>query len=200
VWVRPMARTQAVAGGAALLAALVLGGCSSDATSTSSPTPTPSETSTSASPSPSRSTTPTPSESSTIPAAARKNTPEGAEAFVRFFVKQFNRAWTTPQPGLIASLSDRRCRFCANTESTSETLDSRDERYETPPLTLKGAQAFSGAPSGQIFVNAELVQNKAAVVDSAGGLVHQDVRKALPSNIVLLWSGDRWVVLELEEA
>jgi hypothetical protein len=193
VWVRPMARTQAVAGGAALLAALVLGGCSSDATSTSSPTPTPSETSTSASPSPSRSTTPTPSESSTIPAAARKNTPEGAEAFVRFFVSQSARAWVEADSGPVTALSDADCASCATLAERADELKDARQRYEDAPIEVKSVRALT-RDDRRINVAASIKQRRVNVVDEGGKVVSTDKADDLTRTFLLYWEGGQWLV------
>jgi hypothetical protein len=200
VLVRPTPRGRVLLVGLVAATAVGLAGCNSTADETPSPTEVPRSSEPSSPSSPSPSAGPSPTETSSIPAAAREQTPEGAEAFVKYFVGAFNDAWTQPQPGLIAELSVAKCQFCSKTEETARTLSSRGERYDSAPLTLQTAEAFSGAPPNQQFVYAELVQNEASVVDGSGEKVHQDDRQSLPSNIALLWDRDHWVVYELEEA
>ncbi|MCH8613297.1 DUF6318 family protein [Arsenicicoccus dermatophilus] len=77
-----------------------------------------------------------------IPAAARAHTPEGAEAFVRYFIDQVNVAWTTPRTGLIASLSLPTCKSCTNLEKGAADMAAADSHYAKPMLTLKN-EVFS---------------------------------------------------------
>jgi hypothetical protein len=200
VRVRRAPRVRALVLGSLLSAMVLLGGCDSDEPPTSGPTPTPSSTTSSTSPSPPATPTPTPSETSTIPAAARKNTPEGAEAFVRYFFKQYNDAWTGPEVGLISRLSDSECEFCARAESTSETLESRGDRYESAPVNVAGTQPLAGAPDPEAYVFVELVQNRSRVIARDGSVVHTDPQRAIPSNVAVKWVGDRWIVMAVEVA
>jgi hypothetical protein len=68
--------------------------------STATTTPTATATST-----PSATTAPTAAYPADVPAEARANTPAGAIAFAKHFFGQVNKAYTTPQAGLIAPLS-----------------------------------------------------------------------------------------------
>ena len=191
-----VARWSVVAGvtGVALLA-----GCSGADDPVASPTP--STSSSSASPSPTTSPSPSPSPSDTgptIPAAAREQTPAGAEAFVKYFFTQFNVAWTEPRPGLIKSLSDPQCQFCQKAESAATDLAGHGERYASDPVSLKTVDAFGGAPKGQQFVAIRHVQNAVKVVNGTGSVVTSDPRAENDFYVTLRWKGDRWTLLEME--
>src|SRR5918993_149978 len=112
----------------ALLVTLLLSGCQAEETPSAGPSPSASSGSPSASPA-STSPSPSASPSSEIPAAAREKSETGAEAFTRFFFDQVNVAWTEPRPGLIGSLSDPDCQFCAKTEDRAAELERAEERY-----------------------------------------------------------------------
>jgi hypothetical protein len=148
--------------------------------------------------SPSASATPSTSETSSIPAAAREKTPQGAEAFVQYFFSTYNDAWTLVRPGAIAALSHPECEFCRKAEDTTRTLASRGDRYNKPPVTVRKTQALSGAPEPQSYVYVDLVQNKSSVVAADGSTVHNDAKKAIPSNVVLTWTVEGWRVLAVE--
>ena len=199
--VRGMPRGRALAVGAAL-GVVVLGGCDSAAETTPSASPSTSLTSTSASASPSPTSTPspTPSEASTIPAAARKRTPEGAEAFVKYFFDQYNEAWTRPEPGLISDLSSPDCDFCRKAEKTSKLLLSRGDRYDSAPVTVRSTESLAGAPEPEVYVFVELIQNESDILSEEGEVVHSDPRMRIPSNVAVRWSGGRWMVVAVEEA
>ncbi|MBT9254861.1 hypothetical protein KMZ32_02460 [Phycicoccus sp. MAQZ13P-2] len=182
------------------LGSVLLAGCETSGDDDPSPTPTPSVSSVSPSSSPSASPSPSPSASGPeIPAAAREQTPAGAEAYVEYFFDQFNVAWTKPQPGLIKSLSDPQCQFCKKTETTATRLAADKQRYKSDPARLQSVDVFGGAPAGQQFTQVRLVQNRVAIVDEGGDVVRIDERKELDYYVTLRWKSDRWWLLELEK-
>ena len=105
-------------GTAAVMAAAVLSGCTG-----SEPDPGPTG-ATATSPTESATESPTPTEEPTetsalppLPEEATENTPEGAEAFIRYYVDVVNEAYTTPRTGLIPPLSDPDCIACIEMEN-----------------------------------------------------------------------------------
>ena len=97
--------------GIALTVALLLGGCSDD----DAPTVLPSLTAT---PSASPATV-------EIPAEARALTPQGADAFVRFFFAQMNVAFQRSDPSLIRELTNGECETCENYAEALEAARSK---------------------------------------------------------------------------
>lgn len=183
----------------AVVVAGLAGGCREGA----GPSPSPSVSSSSVSPSGSAATASSPSVAwagPPTPQAARQRTPAGAEAFVRFFFEQYNHAWTTPAPGLIAGLSDPRCELCDKGEETSRTLASRGDRYDSPPVTVRAATSLRGAPEPQAYVLVDLIQNTSRVISSTGEVVHTDPREDIPSNVALVWTAAGWRVLGVDVA
>jgi len=176
----------------------VLAGCQSEETPPA--TTSPSATVTSASPSASASS-PSPSASASvdIPAAARVKSDKGAEAFVRYFFDQVNTAWTEPRPGLIAALSTGSCDFCATTEQAAQGLAEAGQKYSSKPVSVRGVDALAGAPSGQLYLYVDMVQNHADIVDAAGKVVATDKRKLIPSNVAVLWSDGAWQMHAVEQ-
>ncbi len=183
-----------------VLGVVVVAGCSASGGSPTAPTPSPDATpSMSVSASPSASPSPSPSPSGPdIPAAARQQTDAGAEAFVKYFFEQFNVAWTEPRPGLIASLSDPDCQFCAKSETTARRLADQSQRYERAPLTLEKAEPFAGAPGNEAYLYVEFTQHGADIVDANGNRVGGDQRGDARANAALKWSGEGWRVLGIE--
>jgi hypothetical protein len=174
----------------ALLVAGTLGACGSEEPPVASPSPT---ASTTASPSPSATPTPSASASSDIPAAAREKSEKGAEAFVRFFVKQSALAWTTPEPALIRNLSDPDCDSCAELARTAAALKKQGHRYEREPISVKSTEVLTGDGRRQ-NVAASIDQRAVNVVDARGNLVSSDSAQELERTFLLYWKGDRWVV------
>ncbi len=185
--------------GLVLAGAVTMSGCD-DAGAPTSTTSVPPTATASPSETPTTSVTPSPSESSSIPAAARKNTPEGAEAFVRYFFEQYNEAWTKPQVGLISSLSDPMCEFCAKAEDTSVTLSDRGDRYVQSPVSVRGTKWLAGAPEPEAYVFVDLLQNASDVVAKDGSVVHSDAMEPIPSNVAIAWGPGGWRVVAVEEA
>lgn len=183
----------------AALGTVLLAGCDSSGGDQPSPSPTPSASSVS----PSASSSPSPSLSpsasgSEIPAAAREQTPAGAEAYVEYFFDQFNVAWTKPQPGLIKSMGTSGCEFCANSEDTTQKLADKKQKYAEDPVRLNEAQSFGGAPEGEQYVRIKFTQSGARVVDSSGKEVARDKKLTADANAALRWVDQRWLVRGIE--
>ncbi|MFQ6170447.1 DUF6318 family protein [Oryzobacter sp. R7] len=192
---RSLAPTLALVG--ALAGALVVAGCQSEGAQ--SPSPSPSVSSSSASPTASPSPSPSPTEGE-IPPAARVQSEEGAEAFVKHFFQRFNFAWTKPEAGVIARLSAPDCDFCRSTEETASYLAKNKQRYAADPTELKATQAFMGAPSGQQFVEITLLQRKVDILDASGAAIATDPEKEDRYFAVLQWGGKGWSLKEVEKA
>lgn len=185
-----------------VVAAVVLGGCTDGADPAPTPTPSVTSASPSATLSPSASASASPSATAsgpTIPAAARAQTPAGAEAFVRFFFDQVNLAWTKPEPGAIAAVSSTDCKFCATTESLASYLGENGQHYTEKPVTVEDVGAISGAPAGQQYLVATLIQNASTVVDAQGKVTKRDARKRLPRNVALKWINGEWRMFAVEK-
>jgi len=185
--------------------AVTVGGALGGCTGGSEPDPSPSVSSGSSSSSASVSVTPSPSPSVTasgpeIPAAAREQTEAGAEAFVRFFFDQLNTAWTEPRAGLIESLSDPACKFCSLSENDAAYLVAEKQRYERVPAEVLEVEAFVGAPAGQQYLAAKIDQKNVRILDQAGEVVGTDQHKVIDRNVALVWSVDRWLMLEVEKS
>lgn len=182
----------------ALAGALALGACESrDEGPPASGMP--SATRSSASPSASVTASPSPSASSTVPAAAREKSEKGAEAFVRFFFDELNRAWTTPAIGVVSALSDGGCQFCTKSEADARSLVDRGQRYSSKPVEVIRATAMTGAaPEGQIFLRTELRQNRSDVVDASGSVISTDAQKLVTLVSGVIWANGAWRMYEVE--
>ena len=191
---RPAAGTLAAL--ALVLVVGVLAGCESSASPPA--TTSPSAAASSASPSP-LVTSPSPSASPSveIPAAARVKSDKGAEAFVRYFFDQVNTAWTTANPELIAANSESGCKSCASLRDTAAELKAKKHKYASKPVTVKDTKSLAGAPAGQQFVEADLLQNRVDIVDASGRVVSTDKQDALLRTVGVIWKGDRWLIYDV---
>ena len=53
---------------------------------------------------------------------------------------------------------------------------------------------MEGAPKGQQFVEANLLQNRVDVVDTSGKVVSTDQRAMLLRTVAVIWEDDRWFI------
>ncbi len=190
---RVRSRAAVVVGLAGLLVAGGgLAGCDSEAATPPASSPSPSVTS--ASPSPSVSSpSPSVSPSVAIPAAARVKSDKGAEAFVRYFVAESARAWTSADPSPIEVLSDPDCDSCASLAGTAKELRDAAHHYAEAPITVASTQALTGDGDKQ-NVAASIRQHAVDVVDEAGVVVSSDKADNLERTFLLYWKEGRWVV------
>ena len=130
-----------------------------------------------------------------IPVAARAQTPEGAEAFVKFFMDEVSRAWTKPIAGLIPPLGEPGCIACKSFEDTAKDLVAKSQRYESRPSTTLSANAVDGGPRRMVHV--VLQQHEVDIVDSAGNTVLTDKGKRFAVNAELAWRGGRWWLYDM---
>ena len=132
-----------------------------------------------------------------LPPEARKHTPEGAEAFVRFYLDQINVAWTTPKAGIISRLSDPSCQSCASFEDTAAQLSKDGQRYAATPSTFTTVKAYGGAPAGQQLVRVVGTQHKVDIVNASGRVVKTDPKESIAANALTIWKGTRWLMYDL---
>lgn len=184
----------------ALAVVLVVGACSGGddpppSSSTTSGSSSSSSTPTTTTSSPSTTTTATVK----VPAAAQKHTPEGAEAFVKFYIDQSNEASIKADVTLLPPLSDPGCKSCRALQSAVEELKTNGTHYDSAPVTVSKATAIDGGPKGQQFVRVLMTQNKTNVVDAAGKVISTDPRADLARTFSATWRGERWVLFGIAQ-
>lgn len=132
-----------------------------------------------------------------VPAAARARTPQGADAFLRFYFSQLDEAFAASKPQLIRRLSDPACGTCENFARSLEADDEfirghsfSDIEVAVPPLTEPGTLAVvtGMVPARQ-------------VVDRSGNLIKQ-----LPEGgrfvfeVNVQWHSGHWIVRGIRKA
>ncbi len=199
---RSLARPRGVA--VALVAGLlVVAGCSDSGEGTASPaTGASSSTSVTATPSPT-SETASPTETSALPPlpdAAKENTPEGAEAFIRYYFDVANGLYIEPAPGLVPRLSHPECIACQRTEDTIAELASTDSRARTAPFTIKSMERIGGGPPDvqRFDMVADAPAN--ATVDAEGNESNIGEPATVSGIGAAYWDGERWTLYGLELA
>ncbi|NHA68746.1 DUF6318 family protein [Phycicoccus flavus] len=180
------------------LLALSVSAC--DSSGADDPSPSPSASSPAASPTTSETTSPDPSPSaspspsgSDIPAAARKQTDAGAEAFVRYYIAQSGRAWTKPDPSLLDGLSTRQCSSCSRLSDVAADLASKKQRYDASPIRISKMKTIRSS-SSEVAFEASLVENAVRVVDRKGSTVDSYPERRIVRAISTVWRDERWLL------
>ena len=169
-----------------------LGGCNGGG----DPTPSPTVTSSSpgASPTVSASPSASPSPSVSIPAEAMQQTPEGAVAFVKFYVDQINLAWTTPDSTLLPRLTTTACNSCASFQSDAEEYASQARKLSAAPLSTDNVSARDGGLAGAQLVAANVVEVAVPIIDVAGNQVDTGKQSSGSYVFALVWEEGQWRV------
>ncbi|MGB2698974.1 MAG: hypothetical protein WBC31_01235 [Candidatus Phosphoribacter baldrii] len=119
-------------------------------------------------------------------------------AFARHFFAQVNKAYTTPQAGLIAPLSTPNCKSCAGYEERARGLEASKERYDRLPLAILEVSPAPDRVDGLTLIDVVFRQTDARLIDSAG---HELSRFTTKSGIFVLhvrWSSGLWVANEIQ--
>ncbi len=133
-----------------------------------------------------------------LPAAAREHSAAGAEAFVRFFYRQMNRAWTQPAAGLIPPLCLSSSKSCAGIERVASQLVRDRQHYDGDPLTISLVVPLGAGSPPTIAVDVQGRQEKRDVIDDQGKVVLTDLRKPAHFEVELVWLDDGWRVATIK--
>ncbi|MEI2732376.1 MAG: DUF6318 family protein [Dermatophilaceae bacterium] len=180
-------------------AVLLVGAC------TPSPQPTPTSTTSatvSTSPTAPTSTTSDPPTSNVpttdpgFPPAARVDSIEGAQEFVKYFMAQLNRSWTEADPTLIVPLCLPTSKTCAAYIGKAKDYRDRGLRYVGIPVEVQSVQGFEWI-SGSAAVRVRGKQSSGKVVDSNGSVV-QEAPANSGSVVFQLEHNGLWRVSEIQ--
>jgi hypothetical protein len=133
-----------------------------------------------------------------IPAAARPETIEGAEAFARFYIAQVNKAYTAADPVALQGLSTQACKTCEQFVATATKFREDGVHHDAPSLTVTSATATTfGADHYE--VTAFLNQAAVKVVDGAGR-ARSRTSAAKGAFLLTLAFDSHWLVTRLQTA
>lgn len=189
----------------AALAALLAAGCGGDGTaaaptaagpsgpSSKTPTSSPSAT-TGVSTSPT--SAPRATASVSVPAAARANTPEGAEAFARFYYQEAGRAYVTTETSGIEALSLAECTGCGAMIRAVRQMQQAGEHFEEPSLQIKLVRTPIQV-DGLTRVEVAGTEKAVRVLDSSGKVVRSTSRGVFTFRTDLAWRAGTWRVQRL---
>jgi hypothetical protein len=185
-------------------AALVVGGCSSGAQGAPGPDAAtqPSTTSSAVS------STPSTSESATldavalarIPKAARAHTPQGAEAFARFYLEQVNKAWMAPDPELIRPYALESCKTCANFVETTIWLRDEQLHYERPPTEIGPSGWLPESTKDHAFVQVVNNQQQSRILKADGSVEDSVDKTPALDEVELRWENGVWLLAAIRIA
>lgn len=186
-----------------VLALAVVAGLTAGCTPTPAPTPTGSTAATSTPVTNTSSPTSTaPTENGTpptdpgVPAAAREDSLEGAQAFVTYFIQRANESRTLPDPSLLAPLCMATSKTCAALTERARELETARRRYVGTPYQTSPVIGVSWSP-GAAIIRATGGQPDGRVVDDRGATV----QTLPPSQVALVFElvrNSQWRVLEIK--
>ncbi|NLJ54921.1 MAG: hypothetical protein GX344_12425 [Intrasporangiaceae bacterium] len=201
------------AGAVAAVAAVVLVGCNggtevedppttaSPSAPTSSPESSPSPTELESTEEPTEGPTAEPTEASALPElpeAAKENTPEGAEAFIRYYFDVANIAMMTPQVGLIPTLAHADCQSCKAMEMDAETLVRDGQRAASQVYDVQ-SMAVVGGTSQDVELFNMVVLLPGSDIEMEGDVVEEGAAPAEYSGTGgAKWNGEQWELLDLD--
>jgi len=115
------------------------------------------------------STSAAPSASATLPTAPEaKPTPEGAEAFVRYFWDVYNYAYQTLDTAPLAAISGSACKFCSSTEREVANLKAARKRVVGGEIRLGTVAAPPGDLTKGVIVTMVLNQESGQTLNEDG--------------------------------
>jgi hypothetical protein len=145
--------------------------------------------------------TPEPTDTSALPPlpdAATENTPEGAEAFIRYWFDVTNDLYVQPVADLVPQISHPECVACQRTEDTIAELAATDSQARTEPFVITSIERIGGGPPDVQRFNMVADAPANATVDSDGNESNVGEAARVAGIGAAYWEGGRWVLYGLE--
>lgn len=146
---------------------------------TEAPTPTPSATEASALP--------------PLPDAAKENTPEGAEAFIRYYFDVVNLLHREPQLGVLQEIIDPGCESCANAEETISYLVEQGARLDGDLYLIERLTRIGGGDPGVTRFDATWQGPGATVMTDTQEVLDEIPPAEFAGIMAAKWTGEKWV-------
>jgi hypothetical protein len=135
-----------------------------------------------------------------IPEPARANTADGAVAFVNYFTKQANEAYTKLEPQPIVELSEPSCKTCKGMVDAINAWKAKNQNYEgqfvNPINSTIGA--FPNDGTAKVVVTTKTDGGR--IVDENGSTVSTFPGESGNLSIGVIRVGDRWSVSSIQAA
>lgn len=130
-----------------------------------------------------------------LPAAARAGTPDGARAFVDFYVESINTAFEAPSVSALQGLSAPSCDVCTALQARASQFADVGQHYAGPIYRARGSSA-SEEPAGQKVV-VDIEQFAVATLNSEGKQIDRShpsqARFTVSLEFTNAWQVTRWV-------
>jgi hypothetical protein len=133
---------------------------------------------------------------SDVPQAARANTPQGAEAFTKYFGQVVNQAFISQDESSLQSLFLPECKSCSGITESIVRYRQKGQRFLGQYLIVTGA-VFSSDINGVTKVLAATDQPGGKVVDSHGAVVETAPSSKGNLSVQLKFDG-QWRVVEMQ--
>ncbi|WP_157598327.1 DUF6318 family protein [Phycicoccus sp. Root101] len=133
-----------------------------------------------------------------VPPAASKKTPEGAEAFARFYTETLGDAAATSSTKSLAPLSMMSCKTCQDFIQILDGRASRGEHGERSSFRLGAVQMDPGSPLNAPIVDVLVTDQGSLIVDRNGKVVETSAPAKLNFRYTLKWSDESWRVADSE--
>jgi hypothetical protein len=133
-----------------------------------------------------------------LPAAARRPTRAGAEAFFRYFVATYSYAFSSLDAQPLQTVSDPQCSFCASVAADIQAAKASGQTFVNGEVSVVAAVAAPDDPAQGMLVNAVISQSESRTVDGAGATIR--TTSPIPhqrADAVVRWTGRTWLVMAL---
>ncbi|WP_141494919.1 DUF6318 family protein [Kytococcus schroeteri] len=131
-----------------------------------------------------------------MPAAAKENTAEGAEAFARWYIETLSYLYEHPKAGVLDKYAGEDCNTCARHVRVARESEERNERADGETYTVLG----TGEPlpeEGGFHVTVGFRQNPTTVRDSDGNVVEELSEQPEYGYTFKLHHQGRWVIQKM---
>ena len=133
-----------------------------------------------------------------VPAAARVNTAAGAAAFVRFYLRLVNEAWSTADPDLLRPHVEKGCKTCQNQIATAIDLHRTGQRYADNAGAIGPAVIAPESSRRHVIVELLYDQLAADILDRSGHVVDHIPAMKSQSQVAVTWGTAAWKVSEIK--
>ncbi|WP_406833212.1 DUF6318 family protein [Pedococcus sp. KACC 23699] len=148
--------------------------------------PSSSSTSSSSSSSPSSATV-------AVPRAATKKTPEGAEAFARFYWESVGQSTVSLDSSKVRSMSTIDCPDCKGLYEVVDTLRRKGQKAESSSFDIRLVTQTAKSDEGFV-VEVAGKERPIRLLDSSGKVLSTSKAGVFTWATRVVWRGDRWLV------
>lgn len=131
-----------------------------------------------------------------VPPAATKKTPEGAEAFARFYLTQYSAAAQAGDPALMNGLATAKCQGCAALRKLVEDMRSKGQHIDIDAMKL-GASVVSDTSDDAMTVNVLAEDKPKRILDKNGEIVANVKGAKLDVRMIVTWQSKQWAIDDL---